>query len=106
MTIQAKLFDRPPEGAARKRDPETSKKAAREVRAGTLMAKVLGAIRASTVGMTIEEISTQCGLSVVSVSPRMKPLELRKLIQKSGKTRRNSSGYEATVYVATRKDRL
>ena len=97
---QEKLFPTPPEGGSRRRDPVTSKKAARDVRAGTLMDKCLTAIRESEFGLTIEELSIQTGLSIVSVSPRMKPLVKRGLIKDSGKRRKNSSGYEAIVWRA------
>lgn len=100
--MQGELFRRPAEGAARRRDPETSKKAARTVRVGSLMEKVLNAIRCAPAGMTIEEISVQLDMSIVSVSPRMAPLTRRQFIKSSGHTRKNSSGHEATVYVAVK----
>jgi hypothetical protein len=100
QTDQPKLFDTPPEGSSRRHDPPTSKKAARDVRAGTLMDTCLRAIREADFGLTIEELSSCTGISIVSVSPRMKPLVKRGLIKDSGKRRKNSSGYEAIVWKA------
>lgn len=101
-TDQPKLFDTPPEGSARRNDPPTAKKAARDVRAGTLMDTCLRAIEQADCGLTIEELSACTGISIVSVSPRMKPLVKRGLIKDSGKRRTNSSGYEAIVWKRVR----
>lgn len=97
---QSTLFDPPAQrGKARYADPRTAKQAAKEVRAGTLQSAVLETIRAAgATGMTIEQISVSTKLSIVSVSPRMKPLRLKGLIRDSGKRRRNSSGYDAIVW--------
>jgi hypothetical protein len=99
---QEMLFDHPPKAKARHTDPKTSKLAARDVRAGTLQAVVLNAFDQADFGLTIEECAAQTGLSVVSVSPRIKPLRLKNLVRDSGRKRRNSSGYDAVVWERVR----
>lgn len=98
QTEQSKLFETPPEGVARRRDPATSKAAARTVRAGTLMDTVLRALRNSPGGLTTDEIARATGISIVSVSPRMAQLVKRNLIENAGQVRKTHSGYEAIVW--------
>jgi predicted transcriptional regulator len=99
-TDQPKLFETPPEGVARRRDPATSKAAARDVRAGTLMDRVLSELRQSPAGLTTDEIARSTGISIVSVSPRMAQLVKRNLIKSTNTTRKTASGHEAIVWKA------
>lgn len=93
---------------ARKRDPDTAQRAARAVRANSLEAVVLHALRIAltgsaygeTPGYTTEELAQHLGMSVVTVSPRMRPLERKGLVRDSGSRRKNDSGHPAIVWVA------
>lgn len=85
-------------GKARRTDPETSKRAARQVRPNTMHAKILDALASSPSGLTIAELASLTGYKEVSVSPRMKPLrELGKIVD-SGLRRKNAGGAEAIVW--------
>jgi hypothetical protein len=88
MNAQPSLFDNlPPPGAARRRDPETSKAAARHVDTNQLEAIVLDALRSHPRGLTSHQIASLTGLSLVTVSPRMRPLVRKNLIVDSGEKR-------------------
>lgn len=85
-------------GAARKTDPETSKLAARTFAAGSICQAILDALGAAPLGMTTEEIAERLGRKLVSVSPRMRPLEQAGLVERRG-TRPNVCGTRAVVWV-------
>jgi DNA-directed RNA polymerase specialized sigma24 family protein len=90
-------FDLP--GQARVEDPQTAKDAAAETHATEIEAIVLRAIEQADLGLTSEECAAALGLSVVTVSPRMRPLCRREKIRDSGQRRKNSSGCKAIVWV-------
>lgn len=80
------LFDiqpSPDPGLARRADPDTAKAAARSVDANALEALVLTALRHGP--QTSHEIADRLHLSLVSISPRMKPLETKRKVVRAGK---------------------
>jgi hypothetical protein len=89
-------------GQARVEDPDTSKSAAAEVHATQIEGIVLHAIEQADLGLTSEECAACVGLSLVTVSPRMRPLVRRGKIRDSGQRRKNKSGREAIVWIAAR----
>lgn len=103
MNAQAKLFDDLPleSGRARRRDPDTAKKAAASVPVADLEARVLRALRLSKAGMTTHELAWLLKVDLVSVSPRMRPLAEKGLVQDSGERRRGDSGRSSIVWRAT-----
>lgn len=84
---------------ARTSDPISSDEAAETVPVTKLEAVCLSAIRASLLGLTSEELAMMTKLSLVTVSPRLRPLEQKGLIMKRG-TSRNRSGRQAIVWKA------
>ncbi len=72
-------------GRARRRDPDTAKKAAASVPVADLEARVLRALRLSKAGMTTHELAWLLKVDLVSVSPRMRPLAEKGLVQDSGR---------------------
>jgi len=70
-------------GAARVSDPQTSKRAAKSVRAGSLAERVLAELRAGGPGTT-HELAERMDLSLVTVSPRMRPLEAAGQVERAG----------------------
>jgi hypothetical protein len=88
--LQPNLFDDPPResGRARRHDPDTAKKAAAKVPVADLEARVLRALRLSHYGMTTHELAWLLKVDLVSVSPRMRPLTEKGLVQDSGERRR------------------
>lgn len=100
--LQLTLFAPPPEiGASRRSDPSTSKEAARRLNPGSLQGQIVRTLRASDQGLTIEELTRRLGRKEVSVSPRLRELERKGLIYRSGR-RANISGLEAIVWRALR----
>jgi hypothetical protein len=100
--VQPSLFDNPPAreaGRARRRDPETAKKAAAAVRVGELEGLVLGRLR-SHGGMTTHELAAALSVDLVSISPRMRPLVEKGLARDSGERRRGESGRASIVWKA------
>lgn len=100
--VQTKLFDDPPReaGRARRRDPDTAKKAAASVPVADLEARVLRALRLSKAGMTTHELAWLLKVDLVSVSPRLRPLAEKGLVQDSGERRRGDSGRSSIVWRA------
>jgi hypothetical protein len=92
------LFDhaRKRHAAARRTDPQTSKDAAARIEKRTVVleALVLQFLAEHPDGATTHEISEQTGTSLVSISPRMAPLQRDEKIVRT-KQRRNGSA----VYV-------
>ena len=68
---------------ARRSDPETSQEAAGRVDGKQLAARVLEELRAGP--GTAHEIAERMGLSLVTVSPRMKPLEVAGKVRRDGR---------------------
>jgi DNA-binding IclR family transcriptional regulator len=97
---QPSLFDRPTlpmsDAVARHSDPETSHAAAESVDTAALERFVLEALRERPDGATSEELADETGLSLVTISPRLKPLEGKNLAVRDGK-RKNRSGVSAIV---------
>jgi predicted transcriptional regulator len=88
---------------ARHSDPATSKEAAASVivHLPALEGSVLHCIRGSAkIGMTIDELVEELKLDKVTLSPRLRPLVRKGLIQESGFTRPGRSGREQTVWTA------
>jgi predicted ArsR family transcriptional regulator len=83
---------------ARTLHPETSHAAARSVRPTDLEACVLRALRSCKDGATSFELAELLGLSLVTVSPRLRPLVNKRLVRDSGRTRRGDSGRPRIVW--------
>jgi uncharacterized membrane protein len=100
MIAQLSIFDAPVIPKARRTDPATSREAASKVagRVSDLEAIVLDALRAAPAGLTTWEIAEATGLSLVTVSPRCKPLERKGLVRREGR-RVNRNGCSSTVWV-------
>lgn len=84
---------------ARRSDPTTSHEAAATVPISDLEAICLTAIRRDSVGLTSEELAAVTRLSLVTVSPRLRPMAKKGLIYDGGK-RKNLSGRMAIVWCA------
>ncbi|WP_341702588.1 hypothetical protein [Ferrovibrio sp.] len=83
----------------------TSELAAREVRsrAASVREAVLDAfIAAGPAGLTADEAAQIVSESILTTRPRCSELLLYKLIAKTGRTRKNASGKNATVMIAAR----
>ena len=89
------------EAFARRSDPPTSKESAQRVTASVseLQQLVLAALKQYGPGTT-EEIARWTGKSLVTISPRLKPLEAKGSVVRSGK-KLNQSGHQATVWTVT-----
>ena len=100
--MQPALFDhdvpRLDQAYARRTDPITSKESAQRVTASVseLQQLVLAALRKFGPGTT-EEIARWTAKSLVTISPRLKPLEAKGAVIRSGK-KVNQSGHAATVW--------
>lgn len=91
----------PPErGRSRRLDPDTSKKAAASIPVADLEGRVLRALKLSRAGMTTHELAWLLKVDLVSVSPRMRPLVDKNLVQDSGERRRGESGRASIVWKA------
>ncbi len=86
----------PAEAFARNTDPIPSHEAAANVAAAALESLVLATL--GTHGpLTTEQIAERADVSLVTISPRMKPLETKGKVVRDGK-RKNRSGVSATVW--------
>lgn len=85
---------------ARRTDPPTAHAAARSIDVTDLEALVLAALKCSLDGLTTHELATRCGLSLVTVSPRMRPLVHKARVRDSGRKRAGTSGRKSIVWVA------
>ena len=92
------LFNR---ALARTTDPGTSHAAAASVNVSEMESVVLDAIRALG-DATSWEVSRHVGIERVTVSPRFKPLEVKGLIRRTGKTRPGESGRQSQVWECVR----
>ena len=75
---------------ARRTDPETSHEAAASVDTNALESLVLDELRGAVEGLTSHQVADRTGESLVSVSPRMAPLERKGLIERAGKRGRRT----------------
>lgn len=89
MTLQLQLLQVQESGKARKRDPDTSKKAALAVRPVSLYGLILAWLTLRPNGLTSHELAELTGKSLVSISPRLRPLADRGAIVDSGERRKN-----------------
>lgn len=80
---------------ARRSDPATSRAAAASIDAESISGKVLAELREKGPG-TSHELASRARLDLVTVSPRMKPLEKLGLVRRAGK-RDNRTVWEATT---------
>lgn len=99
MNTQPSLFDvQPPPAPARSRqsDPPSSKAAARSVDTNHLERLVVQALRAHPAGMTSHEVAAYLDLSLVTVSPRFRPLVNKNLIVDSGE-KRAGVGFKTSI---------
>lgn len=88
------LFDFTP---ARRTDPATSKEAARSINTTALEAAVYGCLKAHG-PKTSFEIADILRLSLVTVSPRLRPLADKAMIRDSGVRRMGESGRARVVW--------
>ena len=79
---------------ARNTDPETSHQAAATVDANALEERALGVLR-SEGNLNTKEMSELTGIHVNSLSPRMKPLELKGLVRRTDEKRGGCIVWEA-----------
>ncbi len=86
-------------GLARRRDPATSKQAAARVRPPGIGLRVLAELRQNGPGSS-HDLAERLGLSLVTVSPRLAPLEALELVERSGVDYNNRTIWKATKKVA------
>lgn len=87
------------EALARSTDPGTSYEAAASVNTTDLEARVLVALHWFPCGATTYELAEFMQASLVSISPRMKPLASKGLVRDSGTRKRGPSGRNQTVWM-------
>lgn len=86
-------------GAARARDPDTSREAARKLCAAPLCLAVLKALAVKD--MTVEELAVHLQMEIVSISPRLKPLEMAGFVSRTEGRRKGVSGRPRIVWAIT-----
>lgn len=86
-------------GAARARDPETSVEAARKLCTAPLCMSVLKALAERE--QTVEELAAGMQCEIVSVSPRLKPLEMAGYVARTDERRKGQSGRPRIVWEIT-----
>lgn len=96
------LFGEPTEAVARAHDPETAQAAAKSVPVNEMESAILAALRKYPNGLTSYELADVTGLSLVTVSPRMRPLVRKGLAEDSGENRPTPGGSKAIVWKAIR----
>ena len=99
MTGDHDLFSYPQQAGYT--EPDTSKKAAETIDAGTLRAIVLDAIERCW-PMTADECAGRLGMSILSIRPRFTELKAMGLIHDTGLRHRNQSGRMAKVMELTK----
>jgi predicted ArsR family transcriptional regulator len=99
MTGEHDLFSYPHQAGYT--EPDTSKKAAESIDAGTLRAVVLDAIERCG-AMTADECAHRLGMNILSVRPRFTELKALGLIHDTGLRRRNWSTRMAKVMDLTK----
>lgn len=87
---------------ARASDRDTSHLAAASVRATELEATVLAELRKYLNGATSYQLAESLRLSLVTVSPRMRPLVSKGLAEDSGRRVTGPSGRSQTIWRAVR----
>lgn len=85
---------------ARADDRRTSHEAAESVRATDLEATVLAALRQFPNGATSYQLAESLGMSLVTVSPRLRPLVSKGLARDSGLRATGQSGRSQTIWIA------
>lgn len=85
---------------ARHTDIDTSHAAAESVRATNLECVVLDELRKFERGATSFQLAESLDLSLVTVSPRLRPLVQKGLVMDSGRRARGDSGRSQTVWTA------
>ena len=89
-------------GRVRASDPQTSKDAARTVKAGTQRARVLLALADCVLGLNGWEASIACDISRVhAATTRMEELEALGFAHRDGSTRPTDTNCQALVFFAT-----
>lgn len=83
---------------ARRRDPGTSHAAAASVDVTPLEMAVVGALKSNPSGLTSFEIADILRISLVTVSPRLRPLADKLLVEDSGQRRIGESGRKQIVW--------
>ena len=96
MNEQLSLLDSPPIGGSRRSDPATSKAAAKSVDANDLETRVYWCLKLAKNGLTSHEVADWLNLSLVTVSPRFRPLVNKNLIVDSGE-RRSGVGFKSSI---------
>lgn len=90
------------EGRYRQSDPETSKKAAHKVKAGTQRVRILAALASSPDGLNGWEAAKACDISRVhGATTRLNELVELGLAYRTGATRPTDTGCEALVFFAS-----
>jgi hypothetical protein len=99
MNTQPTLFDIPTpqaQGGSRRADPPTSKAAAKSIDTNGLEQLVVQALRTHPAGMTSHEVAAHLDLSLVTVSPRFRPLVNKNFIVDSGE-KRAGVGFKSSI---------
>lgn len=86
---------------ARATDRDTSHAAAESVRTTDLESVVLDELRKYPSGATTYQLAGSLGRSLVSVSPRIRPLVSKGLVEDSGRRALGPSGRSQTVWIVT-----
>jgi hypothetical protein len=94
---QIALFPVPRPGRSRRRDPATSKAAARSVEADGLENLVESTLRALAAATT-RDIAEYTEVDLVSISPRIAPMLKKGIIRDSGRTKVGLSGRKSIVW--------
>jgi len=88
---------------ARATDPETSAAAAESIKPTELEGAVLSCLRTFSDGAITHEIAERMNLTPWSISPRMKPLRAKGLIEDSGHKRAWHTGRASIVWRVKRR---
>jgi predicted transcriptional regulator len=92
-----RVFNHLPEGKARRSDPETSRLAAMAVNTSDLEFRVLDCLVTVGPGTTLQ-IATRLGISLQSITPRMRPLVTKGLVRDSGARLKGENGRSRIVW--------
>lgn len=88
----------PETGAARKRDPDTAKAAARAMKPKGIAMHIVSLLERHTLGLTIDELTTMTGKEKVSVSPRLAQLARKGLVRDSGRRKFNGKKHNVIIW--------
>ena len=86
----------------RSMDPATSRAAAKSIDPESLEGRVLDALRGYQAGATTYQLAERMGLSLVTVSPRMRPLVSKGKVRDSGRKAKGESGRMQTIWAVAR----